>query len=771
MRNIIHKFSLLLLLLLAVYSTSAQSLLKGTVSGEDGNPLAGVNVLLHQNKTGTVSREDGTYQLPLPSNLKVLTLEYTIIGFRAQSKTIDLTKTPSDDIYTLDVTLVESPLELQEITVTAGFVKEKHAVPYPIETMMKKEMVSSGELTISRAIARTPGVYFSSFGLGGGQPIIRGLSNTNLVLLNNGIKQEVFQFSSNHPFLIDEFGSSQVEIIKGPASLQYGSDAVGGVINVVRERPARTNSIEGDFISQYHTNTGGYLNSLGVKGSLDKFFFGVRGSLKSHKDFSDGNNEVVNNTRLNENNLALHSGMRTGYGIFSVNYNYTDAKYGIQNGPQINLFANPLASSLLTEERKNEVWYQDLQNHLIASNNTVFLGKNTLNVDLGYQANTRELVAGGINPEDQLVQPTVVSMQLNTFTYNAKLNIPSGNNKLVLGVNGAIIDNDADESKPNIPMPDARINDIGLYAIGDFLLAEKFTLTTGLRYDYRNMESFPVPTENTDRFEVDNTYNNVNGSFGVTYKFSESQFLKANFARGFRSPTLPELTQNGVHAGRFERGDPDLSAQSNYQIDLTYHLHTSWATLNVAPFYNIVNNYIYVVMTNENAPIGNGQVFQHVQNDASLLGGEVALDVHPVSWLGIHGSYSLVRADITDDAEGIEHPTFIPQDRLTGEIKLQQEQFGFLKRPYLSVEVMNFFEQNRTGQNEAVTPAYTLLNAKVGTSIPVGKQDMDIFIIGHNLTNTAYIDHLSITKQLDLNMIGRNVMFGLRLPFGFQKEK
>jgi iron complex outermembrane receptor protein len=144
----------------------------------------------------------------------------------------------------------------------------------------EKRDVSSGEVNFSRALARTPGVYFSSFGLGGGQPIIRGLSNTNLVMLNNGIKQEVFQFSSNHPFLIDEFASSHIEIIKGPASLQYGSDAVGGVINVIRERPAKTNSIEGDFISQYYTNTSGYLNSLGVKGSFGQVLFWCAGQLK-----------------------------------------------------------------------------------------------------------------------------------------------------------------------------------------------------------------------------------------------------------------------------------------------------------------------------------------------------------------------------------------------------------------------------------------------------------------------------------------------------------
>ncbi len=759
------KLSLLILLLMGVTHTSAQSLLAGKITDQDGNPLFGVNVLLHQNQTGTVSLEDGTYQLDIPNNLKVLTLEYTFIGYRAQSKTINLGGVAPGGVYTLDISLVETLLELQEITVTTGFVKEQDAVSYPIETMLKKEILGSGEVTLPRALARNPGVYFSSFGTGGGQPVIRGLSNNNLVMLNNGIKQEVYQFSSNHPFMIDEFAASHVEIVKGPASLQYGSDAVGGVINVIRERPARPKGIEGDFTSQYFTNTSGYLNSLGVKGSLDKFFFGFRGSLKSHKDFTDGNDEVVDNTRINEYNLSAHTGVRTDAGMFSVNYNFTDAEYGIQNGPQINLFASPLASTLLTEERKNQVWYQDLVNHLISSNNTVFLGKSTLNVDLGYQANIRELVAGGIDPQEQLVAPTVVSMQMNTFTYNAKLNIPKGENNLIFGINGASIENEADEGKPNVVMPDAKINDIGFYAIGDFQLAKNLTLTSGLRYDFRNMKSFPVATDNTDRFTVDNTYNRVNGSLGITYNFSENQFFKANLARGFRSPNLPELTQNGVHAGRFERGDPDLDAQSNYQIDLTYHLHTPWATLNVAPFYNLVNNYIYVVMTDEEAPVGGGMIFQHVQNDAVLLGGEVALDIHPVSWLGLHGSFSMVRADITDDAEGVEHPTFTPQDRFTGEIKLQQEEIGFLKRPYFSIEVMNFFEQNRTGQNEASTPAYTLFNARIGTSVSLGRQEMDIYITGNNLANEAYIDHLSVTKPLGLNMMGRNIMFGLRLPF------
>ena len=759
-----NKILILILVTFTGTYINGQNLVKGKITDQEGNTLADVNILLYQNQLGTVSGDDGTYQLSIPSKLKVITLEFSFLGYRTQAMTLNLAESNTTE-HTVNIKLIKSQLELQEITVTAGFIKQKDEVPYPIETVKKKDIITQGEINFSRAIARTPGVYFTNFGLGGGQPVIRGLTNTNLVTLNNGIKQEVFQFSSNHPFLIDEYTASHVEIIKGPASLQFGSDAVGGVINVVRERPAKPNSIEGDFVSQYHGNTNGYLNSLGVKGSLDKFFFGVRGSLKSHKDYTDGDDNRVGNTRLNESNLSLNTGFRSDRGLFTLNYNYTDAEYGIQNGPQINLFSNSLASTLLTEDRKNEVWYQDLQNHLVTSNNTVFFGQNTLNVDLGYQSNTRELIAGGINPQNELVAPQVVSMELNTFTYNTKFNMPTGDHNLIFGVNGVILNNEADESKPNIPMPDAEVNDIGLYAIGDFQLSENLILTSGLRYDYRNMKSFPVATTNTDRFEVDNTYNSVNGSVGITYNFNENQFLKANLARGFRSPNIPELTQNGIHGGRFERGDPDLDAQSNYQLDLTYHLHTNWATLSVAPFFNTLDNYIYLVKTNEDAPIGGGKIFQHVQNDANLYGGEIALDIHPLDWLGIHGSYSMIRADITDDSEGIDHPTFTPQDRLTGEIKIQQDQLGFFKRTYASIEVMNFFEQTRTGQNEAITPAYTLLNARIGASLSIGKQDIDLFITGNNLANETYFDHLSITKPLGLNMMGRNIMFGLNVPF------
>jgi iron complex outermembrane receptor protein len=140
----INKIFFFVLALLAAFSLNAQSLVKGRIIDQDGAPLGGVNILLYQNQTGTVSQDDGTYQLSIPSYLKVITLEFTYIGYRTQAKTLDLTTDTSKD-YTINIQLEKSQLELQEITVTAGFIKQKDEVPYPIETVRKKDIVTIGE--------------------------------------------------------------------------------------------------------------------------------------------------------------------------------------------------------------------------------------------------------------------------------------------------------------------------------------------------------------------------------------------------------------------------------------------------------------------------------------------------------------------------------------------------------------------------------------------------------------------------------------------------
>ncbi len=754
-------FTLLFFLLLCS-TVHGQQKLNGTVKDSQGNPLNNVNVYLHESKSGTSTNNEGYYSLLISGSRTTITVEFSRLGYKSRVFYLNVDSLDAPQYRNFDVMMTESATELSEVVVTSGITKEKQKLPYAISSVSRDELFESGAPNLAQTLSRNPGVYFSSFGNGVGKPVLRGLSNTNIVMLNNGIKLENFNFSTSHPFLLDEFATSRVEIIKGPASLQYGSDAVGGVVNAVKERPAPINSIQGEVISQFNTNTNGTMTSIGLKGSGNRTFWGFRAGLKSHEDFTDGNGDLVYNTRFRELNLSANTGIRTDIGVFTLSYQYTEPDYGIQNMGSQNLISN--FPDQLEEGRDNQVWYQDLTNHLFTSNSTIYLGSAVMDIDLGFQSNLRKALGGSYDAQNQSFSaPIVASMLMNTVTYNLKYIYPLKSSKILVGTNGAFVNNQADETKPGNPVLDSEIMDASLYTIGDFELSERFNSTVGLRFDYRQMESFPVATQTTDRFKIDNTFSNISGSAGITYSLSSAQFLKANVSSGFRSPSVPELTQNGIHAGRYERGDPKLESQRNYQVDLNYHIHNSWIALDIAPYYNFIDNYIYLVLTNEVAPIGMGNVFQHTQNDTEFFGTDFSIDAHPLNWLGFHATYSFVRADIQDD-DNVSNPTFIPQDRFSAEIRLHKNRLWNLDNALFAVQLNHFFEQDEVGQNEAVTDAYSLLNLRAGGDIKLMGQTAELSIIAQNLTNSSYIDHLSVTKQLGLNAIGSNIIVALRIP-------
>ena len=274
------KYLFYFLLFLTFFMGYSQISITGTIVNESNQPIENVNITVLQSLKGTITNHQGHYRLEIPKHLESVTLEFSYVGYKSTLRTISLSNIKDKDSYKLDIIMVESALELEEVTISAGFAKEKDKLPFVISTLKKEDIAISGRANLAQNLAKIPGVYNISFGNGVGKPLVRGLTNANLILLNDGIKQENFQFSGSHPFLVDEMSAERFEIIKGPASLQYGSDAVGGVINVIKERPAPVNTIQGEFTSNYHTNTNGYLNSLGIKGSNENLFWGSSSKFK-----------------------------------------------------------------------------------------------------------------------------------------------------------------------------------------------------------------------------------------------------------------------------------------------------------------------------------------------------------------------------------------------------------------------------------------------------------------------------------------------------------
>lgn len=705
------------------------------------NPIENATVFFPNLNKTVVSNQEGIFIVVSTQKNKQL-IEISSVNYKSKVATLDAGTI-------LSIELAEKILELEEIVVTGNLNTSKEKIPFAIETIKKDKLLSSGKISLAENLASIAGVSFSSNGPAASKPIIRGLSNTNIVFLNNGIKAENFQFSSNHPFISDEFSAKKIEVIKGPFSLIYGSDAVGGVINIIAETPAAENTVTANINSQYHSNTEGYVNNINIKASGKKWFGGMHATNKTHKDYEDGDGNQVDNTRFRELNAGANLGYISSFGNFNFSYDFALPEYGVTNQKSVDFVNN--------NHRVPRHWFQKLENHLFTLKNKIFINNNTLDVDFGFQKNIRQGISDITNPNPEML---FAEMELSTFSYNAKYAINGSNNTLIVGFNGANIENDANDFYKNSnPMPDAKINDLGVFAVNDYAINDNFNFYTGLRFDSRTMKSTPFLSSGLNKYTVDKEFSNFSGSVGSTYKIYNHLF-KLNASSGFRSPNISELSQNGIHQNRFERGDLNLEAQRNYQFDFNYHYHLKNLVFDFSPFYNSINNYIYIIQTTEDAPFGGGKIWQYVQNDANLYGMEFSLDYHPLSWLGIHTNYTWTKGELKKGS----NLTQIPQNRWVAELKFEKEKLGFLNRPNFIINYINYQHQKNLGQLETYSSAYNLVNLNVGSEIAFKKQKIDWYIAVNNAFNEVYIDHLSALKPLNLNNMGRSVVLGLSIP-------
>lgn len=732
-----------LILLTISHLIIAQNNCKGSIiDAETMQPIKGAVIYAFELNKSVITDINGNFTLV---NTKNQDIQVEISADEYKTEIITLNSSANQIIK-----LKKNLLELQEIIITGDSNKSREKVSVSIETVKKTDLFQSGKISLAENLSKLPGLSTISNGVGNSKPVIRGLSNTNIVFLNNGIKAENFQFSSNHPFISDEFSAKKIEVIKGPVSLIYGSDAVGGVINVIKENPASINSLETKVNTQYHSNTAGFVTNFDIKASGEKWFGGASLTNKNHKDYEDGDNNQVLNTRFKEFNVSSNVGYRSNLGNFALYFDNNAPTYGLTNQKTLTVIDN--------DDRKMDFWYVDLDNKLLASKNKLFIGAGILDINVSYQQNIRKGIS---DTSSTYADMTFASMDLTTLSYNSKYSIRKNNSKITVGFNGAFIENDADDFYGNSnPMPDTKINDLGFFIVDEIDVSDALTFNAGARYDMRTMKSYPFISTGVNKYEIDNDYSSLSGSVGSTYKINNHLF-KLNIASGFRSPNISELTQNGIHQARFERGDSNLKAQRNYQFDFNYHFHIDKLVFDVSPFYNNVNNFIYIVQTEENAPIGGGKIWQYVQNDAILYGGEIALDYHPFNWLGVHTNYTYTKGELKNDG----NLTQIPQNRYIAELKLQKNKLGLFKNPYFILNLTSFESQNNLGQLETYTPSYEVFNINFGSEIKINNQSFNWYISANNIFDKVYMDHLSALKPLNLNNIGRNIVFGLNIPF------
>lgn len=758
MKLVIKYLFLIFLLCFSFYSFSQNSISGKITDHESGESLPGVNVYIHELLTGTFTDDDGKYLLKdLPSGDLILHVSY--VGYQSIHQKISLNGQPKK----VDLKMETLVLQSDEVVISGNFTSTQHDNTIKISTVRIDNITISGKPSLIESITEVPGVSMISKGPGVVTPVIRGLSLSNILVLNNSVPMENFQFSEDHPYLIDENGLELIEIIKGPASLIYGSGAVGGVINLIPEPIAPNGKILGNAGLTYYSNTAGLMSNIGVKGNQNGFVWGLRGGINSNKDYIQGDGNSAPNTRFNRYNIKSNFGILKKIGTFRIFYEYSHNKFGMSVLPAISMD--------IDNERKNEVWFQDLQNHLVISQNKLFLGKLKLDINLAYEFNNRQLKG---NPQSDEFKR--VDMDLQTFSYRIKARHDFKQPiKIIYGIQGMSQSNKNGEA-PDLVLPDAQLNEISIYGLAQFTLS-KFKLEAGLRYTYRNIY---VPTqeagghsheegEHDDEEEVfiqyDDSFNNISASFGTTYNINEFNLLRLNLASAFRSPNLAELTQYGMHGIRFEEGNPDLKSQQNMEVDFGYHLHTRHTTLDISAFYNHINQYIYLSPTSDTTEEGM-YIYRYSQTDANLYGGEASLHIHPhpLDWLHFVSTYSLV---IGKQNDGSYLPR-IPAQDFYFEVKLEKDQWKGLRDIYLKAGIDIVFAQKNPSIFETETNGYNLLSMGFGFDIQLRNNRINLNVTATNLLNATYYDHLSTLKELGIYNMGRNLSISIRVPFNIK---
>lgn len=710
---------------------------KGTVlDSETKLPISDAQVYFVDLKTGTTTDENGTFEIE-HSILKNIHIQISYVGYNIINQVIN-TDTITEKIFYLD----QGHFELNEVVVSvpSGRLQGENIVS--IEHKKIADIQQASPLTLAEAISTIPGVDQTTTGPGIGKPIIRGLSGNRIVTYAQGIRLENQQWGDEHGLGVGEIGIEGVEVIKGPASLLYGSDALGGVLYFIDERYASQNTLEGFIQTKFLSNTLGFINNMGVKIHKGKFKFNLFGTYASHTDYEIPNSDRVFNTRFDEKNFKSSIGYNSKNWISNIRFSYLKNNYGIVEDLT-------LSSSV---DREFILPYQSIDNYNLSYENIVFTGKSKLNLTLGLTNNYRKEL-------EEDADNQAIGLKLNTFTYNIKWYSPTYKDRFtfVVGSQGMVQSNK--NNGVEILIPDAKTTDFGTFALAIFKI-NNLKLQVGIRGDYRKIDTDRMVTDESTFPALKSSFKGITFSGGAVFEINKIK-LRTNISSGFRSPNTTELLSDGEHHGtnRYIKGDANLSKENATQIDFSFDYQDEHFSFSINPFYNYIKDYIFLSPTDRE--IENTPVFEYLQKSANLFGGELGIHYHPhtIHWLHLESNLSSVFAE---DKDGNDLP-FLPQTNFNSTIKAEFMHKGKLKFKNLFVQHIYKFKQNRTGLFENETGDYNLFNIGFNFEITSKNNPIEITAGIRNILNTKYIDHLSRLKTLEIQNEGRNFYIGLKL--------
>jgi iron complex outermembrane receptor protein len=758
----------LLLALLSVFYTLpavADSLasFKGKVTdATTQQPLAGATVYISDLKATTITNANGEFSFNnVPSRGKFL-IEVRYLGYKTASQVVDLASTQN-----ISFELQPSVIESAEVVITGTPLSANNKTnSLAVVSLNREKLAQSAGTNIIDALAKVPGVSQITTGGAISKPTIRGLGYNRVLTIVDGAREEGQQWGDEHGVQADQFAAARIEILKGPASLLYGSDALGGVINIIEDLVPAEGEFNGNFTTSYGANNGLTASSLMLQGNDNGFVYRGRASYKNaygyrYKGFN------VPNSGFNETNFSGMLGLNKAWGYAHLNLSRFNTNVGlVEEGPDAsgsyfdedgNVISNKDARS-----RSLNLPSQNINHYRAALNSNILLGGGQLKSTLAFQRNIRKEF------EESADEPGL-NLGLNSYTYDVKYIFPNnGIWEPTIGVQGMYQTNV--NAGDEFLIPDYTSNNIGAFAY----LKRNFkngAINAGVRYDYKTIDGADLFEDGNQVFTAfNNNFSNVSGSLGFAFELAKNLNLKGNVGSGFRAPNIAELGANGKHEGtfRYEIGNSNLKQETSLQFDLGLEYNAEKVTFGLNAYSNRIYNYIYpgnfsgetIPYDEEDGTVSILPVYRFVQTDAQLVGGEASVDFHLIKALHFENTFAYVRGKNLADDSALP---FIPAATLNNELRFEPNIKG-LKDSYIKVGLTNVFKQDRFDEFETQTDGYTLLDAGFGTSLKMKNSKINVWVTGQNLTNKLYYNHLSRYKLANIFNPGRNVTLGVSIP-------
>ena len=680
-------------------------------------------------------------------------------------------------------------LQLNELTVTGvtGDTKLKHATT-PVSIVTPQILRATASTNIIDAIAHQPGVSQLTTGGSISKPIIRGLGYNRVVVMSEGVRQEGQQWGDEHGVEVDGSSVNSVEILKGPASLMYGSDAMAGVVILHAQPTLGEGELRANVSSEYQTNNGLFAYNLSIAGNQKGFVWNARYSDKMAHAYKNKYDGYVPGSQFRERAGRLMLGINKAWGHSRLTWTAYHLTPSIVEGERDEETGELVQGEGFTPHGYSKsLPFQQVKHYKVVWDNSVNFSSGYLKAVVGYQQNRRQEF-------EESMDEYGIFLKLHTLTYDLRyVTNEWAGWKLSTGI-GGMYQQSVNKGEEYL-IPDSRLFDFGLYATATKALGDRWTFSGGLRYDHRHLHGDELTDEGQLRFiDFSRHFNGLTGSIGAVCNINEHFNLRLNLARGFRTPNMSELASNGIHEGsiRYEIGSRQLKAEYSLQADLGLDFTSRYISAQLALFANRIDNYIFTHRLPEEIEEGY-LTYAYTQGDARLLGFEAGFDLHPVHSVHFSNSFSYVDAQLMHASPDTKYLPFTPAPRWSSELKWElihhshstmnhhhnscTPHRSLFNNLYIAAGLDSYLRQSHiysADNTETETPGYALLSLSAGTDIQVkGRKVAEFYITADNLLNKAYQNHLSRLKYADENIVtgrrgvynmGRNITFKIVIP-------